>query len=38
LAIQIKSFLTAQSDRASDVELPDVVIENLMQVVEVVGN
>lgn len=38
LAIQIKSFLNAQSDRASDVELPDVVIENLMQVVEVVGN
>lgn len=38
LAIQIKSFLTAQSDRATDVQAPDAVIENLMQVVEIVGN
>jgi putative hydrolase of the HAD superfamily len=36
LAIQIKSFLTAQSDCETDVEPPDAVIQNLMQVVDVV--
>ncbi len=36
LAIQIKSFLTARSDREIDVEPPDAVIDNLMQVVELV--
>lgn len=36
LAIQIKSFLTARSDRETDVESPDAVIDNLMQVVELV--
>lgn len=34
LAIQIKSFLTARSDRATDVEPPDAVVENLAQVVD----
>lgn len=34
LAIQIKSFLTARADRATDVEPPDAVVENLMQVAD----
>lgn len=33
-AIQIKSFLTAHSDRETDTEPPDAVIEDLMQIVE----
>jgi putative hydrolase of the HAD superfamily len=37
LAIQIKSFLTTQADRETDVEPPDAVVENLMQVVEIVS-
>lgn len=36
LAIQIKSFLTKQADRATDVEPPDAVIESLIQVAELV--
>ncbi len=36
MAIQIRSFLTAQLDRDADPEPPDVVIENLMQVVDLV--
>jgi putative hydrolase of the HAD superfamily len=36
LAIQIQSFLTSQLDRGVDPEPPDVAIENLMQVVDVV--
>lgn len=37
LAIQIKSFLTTVSDREKDVEPPDAVVENLMQVVDLVS-
>jgi putative hydrolase of the HAD superfamily len=37
LAIQIQSFLTARLDRDADAESPDVVIENLMQVFDVVA-
>jgi putative hydrolase of the HAD superfamily len=37
LAIQIKSFLTTQADRETDVEPPDAVVENLMQVVEIIS-
>jgi putative hydrolase of the HAD superfamily len=36
LVIQIKSFLTAQSDRATDVEPPDAIVQDLMQVVALV--
>ena len=36
LAIQIKSFLTTQSDRPTDTEAPDAVVDNLMQVVDLV--
>ncbi len=36
LAIQIKSFMTAQVDGVNDVEKPDAIVENLMQVVDVV--
>ncbi len=36
LAIQIRSFLTGKSDRPSDLEPPDVVVSNLMEVVDVV--
>jgi len=36
LAIQIKSFLTTQVDRATDVEPPDAVVQSLMQVVDLV--
>lgn len=36
LAIQIKSFLTAHSDRTTDVEPPDAVVESLTQVLDVV--
>jgi putative hydrolase of the HAD superfamily len=38
LAIQIKSFLTATSDRPTDVEPPDAVIHNLMQIVDLITN
>ncbi|MBI5301722.1 MAG: HAD-IA family hydrolase [Chloroflexi bacterium] len=38
LAIQIKSFLTTQADRASDVEPPDAIAQNLMQVVDLVNH
>lgn len=37
-AIQIKSFLTRVSDKETDTEQPDAVIDNLMQVVELVQN
>jgi putative hydrolase of the HAD superfamily len=37
LALQIKSFLTDQADRNGATESPDAVIENLMQVLDVVG-
>lgn len=37
LAIQIKSFLTGKSDRATDTEPPDAVVENLMDVVRLVA-
>jgi len=37
LAIQIKSFLTDKADRGRDGATPDAVIENLMQVVDLVG-
>jgi putative hydrolase of the HAD superfamily len=37
LVIQIKSFLTARSDRETDVEPPDAVVENLMQVIALVS-
>lgn len=36
LAIQIKSFLTAKSDRATDTEVADAVITDLMQVADLV--
>lgn len=36
LAIQIKSFLTQVSDKETDTEPPDAIIENLMQVVDLV--
>ena len=36
LAIQIKSFLTARSDRATDVEPPDAVVQSLTEVVDLV--
>jgi putative hydrolase of the HAD superfamily len=36
LAIQIKSFLTTVSDEETDIELPDAVIDNLMQVANIV--
>jgi putative hydrolase of the HAD superfamily len=36
LAIQIKSFLTAKSDKETDVEPPDAVVHDLMQVVDLV--
>lgn len=35
--IQIKSFLTTRSDGEKDVEGPDAVVENLMQVVDLVN-
>ncbi len=35
LVIQIKSFLTTRSDRETDVEPPDAVIQDLMQVVDI---
>ncbi len=38
LAIQIKSFLTDKSDRETDVEPPDAVIQDLMQVVDLVDH
>jgi putative hydrolase of the HAD superfamily len=38
LALQIKSFLTTVSDGEKDVEPPDAVVENLMQVVDLVGD
>ena len=38
LVIQIKSFLTAHSDRATDVESPDAIIEDLTQVIEWVSS
>ncbi len=36
LAIQIKSFLTTVADKKTDTELPDAIVENLMQVVDIV--
>lgn len=36
LAIQIKSFLTDKSDRASDTETPDAVVQDLTQVIKLV--
>ncbi len=36
LAIQIKSFLTAVSDKETDVEPPDAVVTDLCQVVDLV--
>ena len=38
MAIQIKSFLTDKVDKASDVEPPDAVVGNLMQVVNLVSS
>ena len=38
LAIQIKSFLTTVSDGEKDVEPPDAVVQNLMQVVDLVSS
>ena len=38
LAIQIKSFLTDKADKATDIEAPDAVIHDLMQVVGLVTN
>ena len=38
LAIQIKSFLTMQSDRETDVEPPDAIVQNLTQVIDIVTN
>lgn len=38
LAIQIKSFLTSKADRETDVEPPDAVIENLLQVIPLVAD
>jgi putative hydrolase of the HAD superfamily len=38
LVIQIKSFLTTVSDGEKDVESPDAVVENLMQVVDLIGD
>lgn len=38
LAIQIKSFLTAQADREIDTEPPDIVIQNLIQIVDIIQN
>lgn len=38
LAIQIKSFLTTQADRPTDIEPPDVVITSLMQVADAVSH
>lgn len=38
LAIQIKSFLTKQSDLDSHDEIPDAIVENLMQVVDLVDH
>ncbi len=37
LSIQIKSFLTAKSDRDTDTESPDVIVTDLMQVLEIVA-
>lgn len=37
LVIQIKSFLTTLSDGAHDTEPPDAIVQNLMQVVELIG-
>lgn len=37
LAIQIKSFLTTVSDKATDTEPPNAIITNLMQVVDLVA-
>jgi putative hydrolase of the HAD superfamily len=37
LAIQIKSFLTAQSDRDTDTEAPDAVVTSLLEVVDVIS-
>lgn len=37
LAIQIRSFLTAKSDRETDVEQPDAVVQSLAEVVDLVG-
>ncbi len=37
LVIQIKSFLTAQSDSEKDVAMPDAVVQNMMQVVDLVN-
>ncbi len=36
LAIQIKSFLTSRSDRASDTLAPDALVQNLTQVIDLV--
>lgn len=36
LAIQIKSFLTTKSDRATDVEPPDAVVQDLREVIALV--
>jgi hypothetical protein len=36
LAIQIKSFPTTHAEHDADTESPDIVVENLMQVVDVV--
>ena len=38
LAIQIKSFLTTVSDGEKDVESPDAIVQNLMQVVDLVSS
>ena len=35
-AIQIKSFLTTVSDKETDIEPPDAVVENLIQVVNII--
>ncbi|MBI5034357.1 MAG: HAD family hydrolase [Chloroflexi bacterium] len=37
LAIQIKSFLTGQSDRATDTEPPDAIIQDLNQVIDIIN-
>ncbi len=38
LAIQIRSFLTLQSDTAAETELPDAVITDLTQVLDLLSN
>ena len=38
LAIQIKSFLTDKADKETDIEAPDAVIHDLIEVVGLVTN